>query len=55
MSKPLLGEYLDFPDINLEIKNDIQQISLGVIFDLIFKVSDITHDNIQYFDIQKFC
>jgi hypothetical protein len=51
MFKPLLGEYLDFLDINLEIKNDIQWISLGVIFDLIFEVLDIIHYDIQYFDI----
>jgi hypothetical protein len=55
MSKPLMGEYLDFSVISLEIKNDIQWISLGVIFDLIFKVWDITHHDIQYFDIHKLC
>ncbi len=50
MSKPLLGEYRDFLDISMEINNDIQRISLGVRFDLIFEVLDIIHC-----DIQKLC
>jgi hypothetical protein len=52
----VLGGYLDFldihSDINLDIKNDIWWISLGVMFSLIAKVLDIIHRDIRYVDIQ---